>query len=469
MPLEDRARAVSNFNHSPMSFIFLISTRAGGVGLNITSANKVVIFDPSWNPSHDLQAQDRAYRIGQRRDVEVFRLVCAGTIEEIVYARQIYKQQQANIGYGASTERRYFTGVMGEEGRKGELFGLVNMFTFHGESGGGVGGLLVKEVVNKTNVAEGRAGVAVIGYDAEAAVDDDGDDDSLLGDIHGDSDDDDKGDPVSQLEALVTGKSKLKRARKRASGSDKKMNPVQAILSAAGVQYTHENSEVIGSSAIEAQISRRAIETTNDPSSIGDVSAFGAAPAGATSFTANNPTGGGKDRETPVPVDEDTVLLNGVTYRFHPPEDVQKRQFCSMAKMFGFGSVQEFALVVEGWTPVQRRKALERFYRLIRGGEGGAPEGIKDAGGEEKEEQQLLPQDQDAVRTTKSGITNGNAREETAGQGDSIDKPGQKINLAQQEDQHTPPLTPTTTLNDNDNTRCNDDDNDDHESDDQEL
>lgn len=52
-----------------------------GVGLNITSANKVVIFDPNWNPSYDLQAQDRAYRIGQVRDVDVFRLVSAGTVE----------------------------------------------------------------------------------------------------------------------------------------------------------------------------------------------------------------------------------------------------------------------------------------------------------------------------------------------------------------------------------------------------
>jgi hypothetical protein len=106
-----------------------------GVGLNITSANKVVIFDPNWNPSYDLQAQDRAYRIGQVRDVEVYRLVSAGTIEEIVYARQIYKQQQANIGYTASTERRYFKGVQGASQMKGEIFGLANLLTFHGDDG----------------------------------------------------------------------------------------------------------------------------------------------------------------------------------------------------------------------------------------------------------------------------------------------------------------------------------------------
>ena len=127
MSLEDRAKTVDEFNSDESQFVFLISTRAGGVGLNITSANKVVVVDPNWNPSHDLQAQDRAYRIGQTRDVEVFRLISAGTIEEIVYARQIYKQQQANIGYNASSERRYFQGVQERTDMKGEIFGLSNL------------------------------------------------------------------------------------------------------------------------------------------------------------------------------------------------------------------------------------------------------------------------------------------------------------------------------------------------------
>lgn len=117
---EQRQEVVDTFNSDPTQFVFLISTKAGGVGLNITSANKVVIVDPHWNPSYDLQAQDRAYRIGQTRDVEVFRLITLGTIEEIVYARQIYKQQQANIGYTASSERRYFKGVQQDTERKGK-------------------------------------------------------------------------------------------------------------------------------------------------------------------------------------------------------------------------------------------------------------------------------------------------------------------------------------------------------------
>ena len=58
---------------------------------------RVVIVDPSWNPAHDLQAQDRSYRLGQERDVAVYRLIATGTIEEQVYRRQIYKQQQSAL------------------------------------------------------------------------------------------------------------------------------------------------------------------------------------------------------------------------------------------------------------------------------------------------------------------------------------------------------------------------------------
>ena len=57
------------------------------------SATVVVVFDPNWNPSFDMQAQDRAYRIGQRHDVQVYRMVSTNTIEEKIYQRQVLKQQ----------------------------------------------------------------------------------------------------------------------------------------------------------------------------------------------------------------------------------------------------------------------------------------------------------------------------------------------------------------------------------------
>jgi len=75
-PTKSRQQLVDTFNASASSFVFLCSTKAGGVGINLQSASKVIIFDVNWNPSFDQQAQDRAYRIGQTKDVSVFRLVC---------------------------------------------------------------------------------------------------------------------------------------------------------------------------------------------------------------------------------------------------------------------------------------------------------------------------------------------------------------------------------------------------------
>ncbi|KAJ8516205.1 hypothetical protein ONZ45_g6480 [Pleurotus djamor] len=142
MPLIDR------FHQDKSIFIFLISTMAGGTGLNLTGANKVVVFDPNWNPAHDLQAMDRAYRFGQTRDVHVYRLLGAGSIEELIYARQLYKQQQMAIGYNASIQTRYFQGIQGDTNQQGELFGLKNIFKLH------EGEFTTKTVIERASIAE---------------------------------------------------------------------------------------------------------------------------------------------------------------------------------------------------------------------------------------------------------------------------------------------------------------------------
>lgn len=65
-------------------FLFLLTTRVGGLGINLTGANRVIIYDPDWNPATDMQARERAWRIGQKKNVTVYRLLSAGTIEEKV-------------------------------------------------------------------------------------------------------------------------------------------------------------------------------------------------------------------------------------------------------------------------------------------------------------------------------------------------------------------------------------------------
>ena len=76
-----------------MQFIFLLSTRAGGLGINLATADTVVLYDSDWNPQVDLQAQDRAHRIGQEKQVNVYRFVTEGTIEEKIVERAEIKLQ----------------------------------------------------------------------------------------------------------------------------------------------------------------------------------------------------------------------------------------------------------------------------------------------------------------------------------------------------------------------------------------
>uniref|UniRef100_A0A8C7ZPC4 Excision repair cross-complementation group 6-like 2 n=1 Tax=Oryzias sinensis TaxID=183150 RepID=A0A8C7ZPC4_9TELE len=130
---KDRVQIVKDFNSS--SHVNLsgkekekLVKQAGGLGLNFVGANVVVLFDPTWNPANDLQAIDRAYRIGQCRDVTVLRLISLGTVEEIIYLRQVYKQQLQCSVVGEQSARRYFEAVQGHGVYKGELFGIKNLF-----------------------------------------------------------------------------------------------------------------------------------------------------------------------------------------------------------------------------------------------------------------------------------------------------------------------------------------------------
>jgi SNF2 family DNA or RNA helicase len=93
---EERIRLVNEFNENDDVKVFLISLKAGGTGLNLTSANLVIHFDPWWNPAVEDQATDRAHRIGQRNVVEVIKLVAIGTIEEKIIMLQEDKKDLIN-------------------------------------------------------------------------------------------------------------------------------------------------------------------------------------------------------------------------------------------------------------------------------------------------------------------------------------------------------------------------------------
>lgn len=94
--IKDRQTLVDRFNNDPDLHVFLLTTKVGGLGVNLTGANRVIIFDPDWNPSTDVQARERAWRLGQKKEVTIYRLMTAGTIEEKIYHRQIFKQFLTN-------------------------------------------------------------------------------------------------------------------------------------------------------------------------------------------------------------------------------------------------------------------------------------------------------------------------------------------------------------------------------------
>ncbi len=94
--VEERMKLVDEFNENPEIQVFLISLKAGGTGLNLTGADMVIHYDPWWNVSTENQATDRAYRIGQRNNVQVYKLITKNSIEEKIYKLQEKKAKLAD-------------------------------------------------------------------------------------------------------------------------------------------------------------------------------------------------------------------------------------------------------------------------------------------------------------------------------------------------------------------------------------
>ncbi|XP_077382369.1 DNA repair and recombination protein RAD54B isoform X2 [Festucalex cinctus] len=111
-PTNQRQRLVDSFNspYSP-SFLFLLSSKAGGVGLNLVGASHLVLYDLDWNPANDIQAMARVWRDGQKKTVHTYRLLTAGTIEERIFQRQVSKQGLSGtvVDLGKSSEHTSFS------------------------------------------------------------------------------------------------------------------------------------------------------------------------------------------------------------------------------------------------------------------------------------------------------------------------------------------------------------------------
>lgn len=107
--IEQRQVLMDRFNNDRRIFVFILSTRSGGVGVNLTGADTVVFYDSDWNPTMDAQAQDRCHRIGQTRDVHIYRLVSEKTIEENILKKANQKRLLGSLAIeGGNFTTDYF-------------------------------------------------------------------------------------------------------------------------------------------------------------------------------------------------------------------------------------------------------------------------------------------------------------------------------------------------------------------------
>jgi non-specific serine/threonine protein kinase len=113
-PVAKRQKLVQTFQEDPGVPFFVLTVKTGGVGLNLTAAPHVIHFDRWWNPAVEKQATDRAYRIGQHRNVLVHRLICQGTIEERI-DQMLYTKQELSDDIIKESRGRPLTEMSNDE------------------------------------------------------------------------------------------------------------------------------------------------------------------------------------------------------------------------------------------------------------------------------------------------------------------------------------------------------------------
>lgn len=277
--------------------------------------------------------------------------------------------------------------------------------------------------MNQTNIAEARVGAQLAEIDMGRV---EKDEDDAFVNVKEEPGEDDGG--LSQLAAFIKSENPEEEKIKTKSGRAGNDTAIQAILASAGVEYTHENSEVIGSSKVEAQLSRRA-ELVAELQDVGDQNVL---------FDEDN-----------HPYDSTNVSRAVFAPQFNPPQDVMQRQFCSMAKVFGYESVTDFALAVEQMTQEERRDTLDTFYKkrmaaLLK-------EELKEEGGIDEGKVGLLKAEVDAfdnqqVKLRDEGEEDTKIKTEASQWGSKLeDSPEEKVKIEPKEDSDGTKKADTTT------------------------
>ncbi|CAB4067843.1 ERCC6 [Lepeophtheirus salmonis] len=307
-PAKTRFSIVNEFNEHPNIFVLLLSTKAGGLGLNITGANVVIIYDPNWNPSHDLQAQDRAYRIGQTKDVRVFfRLITSGCIEENIYLRQLYKQQLCSNAVDCVKVKRYFQGSPNFDKR--EVFETI--FKRNKEMEQSFKG-------NKYHIED---------FELDPKRLFEGKDDPFLIDV----------DEEDSDEKIISNYQK-----KKSNATE-----VDSVLSSKNILHVHENNSVIGGSREEEKISECAIQENKG----GKVE-----PSISKSVVIIPPL-----RHLKAYNDKIFCTTEGTIFYGQTPNAVKKKDFSKMRELSEL-SEKEFATKIIEMQPFDLAKFLQGYY-----------------------------------------------------------------------------------------------------------
>ena len=183
---DDRRQQIKDFNTKKNVRLFLLSTRAGGQGINLTAADTVILFDSDWNPQQDLQAQDRAHRIGQTRPVIVYRLATKGTVEQTLLERADGKRRLEKLVIQKGKFRSLLSKDSASEGADmDELAKLLEHDDFEGYDPGE--GVLsdedLKILTDRSEAAFARAEKGLDAGEKFKAVETKRDGDGLLGEM----------------------------------------------------------------------------------------------------------------------------------------------------------------------------------------------------------------------------------------------------------------------------------------------
>lgn len=170
-PPNDRQRLMDRFNSDPSIFCFVLSTRSGGLGVNLIGADAVIFYDSDWNPAMDAQAMDRAHRIGQTRDVHIYRLICIATIEENILLKARQKQK---LEFVTITEGNFNSGKLQVQTAVGDASKLHELLIRQETSGdeSAIAAAMV-QLEDSEDVQNARAAAAEAATDAQEFDDND--------------------------------------------------------------------------------------------------------------------------------------------------------------------------------------------------------------------------------------------------------------------------------------------------------